>query len=103
MADGTNFALALLGDPGHECPPNCLPTPCPCANQCSSCSCPCPESPDGGGHHNEADPLYMHSPKVEFPTLQDLFDYYYQQGIKKDEFSIISNATEGSPSEVQEQ
>ena len=92
------YALAQLHpDPDPEpCPPHCKPQcPCPQQQQCGYCKCPCPN-----GGHGEDDLRYLHEPKVEFPTVQELFDYYYQRGIEKEEFSIISNGTEGVPSDA---
>ena len=104
MINSASTTSALLGDPGHdpshECPPNCEPNPCPCTNQCSSCGCPCSGSYGGGSHDEYDDSMYMHAPKVEFPTIEQLFEYYYDHGIKKDEFNIISNTSEGSPSDM---
>ncbi len=100
LPNSASIANALLGDPGHECPPDCEPHTCPCENQCSACACPCPASHNADENYG-ADSMYMHAPKVEFPTLPELFDYYYKQGIKKDEFSIISNTSEGTPSDIQ--
>jgi hypothetical protein len=89
-----SIATAQFHPPGEE-------PPCPCPSQppCYTCSCPCPPSHTNGNH--EEDTTYLSSPDVEFPTIQELFDYYTNRGIEKEEFSVISNASEGTPSDAQ--
>ena len=43
--------------------------------------------------------MYFHSPKVEFPSQAEIFDYLTEYGIKK-EFTLISNDTQSIPKEI---
>jgi hypothetical protein len=72
--------------------------PEPCYAECNPCPCP----PHENGHSEygySTEESYFHSPKVEFPTQQQIFDYLTEYGIKK-EFTVIANNTQTSPQEI---
>jgi hypothetical protein len=72
--------------------------PEPCESQCNPCPCP----HDENGHHDDgysSEDMYFHSPKVEFPSQAEIFDYLTEYGIKK-EFTLISNDTLSIPKEI---